>query len=67
MLALLRENPVYEAIPAGHCRRAGISRNTFYSHDNNPEILPERTEEELDFHARIRWINLPQNKAHSFD
>ena len=66
MLVLLRENPVYEAIPTERCRHAGINRNTFYSHSASLESLPERMEEELDFHAQIRWISLPQNKAHPF-
>lgn len=47
LLELMREKPVGRITPTELCRRAGINRNTFYSHYDSPEALLGSIEEEL--------------------
>lgn len=47
LLELLREKPISRITPTELCRRAGINRNTFYSHYPSPEALLCDIEEDL--------------------
>ena len=47
LLALMREMPISKITPTELCRRAGINRNTFYTHYQSAEELLSEIEEEL--------------------
>ncbi len=47
LLELLRDKPISKITPTELCRRAGINRNTFYTHFQSAEDLLENVEEEL--------------------
>ena len=47
ILALMREMPISKITPTELCRRAGINRNTFYTHYQSAEELLSEIEEEL--------------------
>ncbi|MEA4913640.1 MAG: TetR/AcrR family transcriptional regulator C-terminal domain-containing protein [Christensenella sp.] len=47
LLELMREKPISKITPTELCRRAGINRNTFYTHYKSTEDLLSSIEEEL--------------------
>jgi AcrR family transcriptional regulator len=47
LLELMREKPISKITPTELCRRAGINRNTFYTHYQSTEDLLSGIEEEL--------------------
>lgn len=53
LFSVLKERPMSEVTVTELCRRAGINRNTFYAHYQNPQALLEEVEDSLVAQYRV--------------